>query len=226
MDELVKGAEKLFLLVPPVAGIDLEDEALAAAKRAGVKHVVKLSTIGAAGDTPRGLGKLHREKEKDLEASGLSWTMLRPGFFMSNALAWVPQIRETGKARNPYGEGVMYPIAPDDIAAVAAIVLTTSGHEGKAYPLTGETGFTAPQEIEILSRALGMHARVIDVPPDEAVADARARGATEEVADGLRDLYVNMRANRISFKDDTARKMLGGRPLLEFEPWIRSALAR
>jgi uncharacterized protein YbjT (DUF2867 family) len=225
LDELVKGAEKLFLLAPPVAGIDVEDDAIAAAKRAGVKHVVKLSTIGASGDTPRGLGKLHRQKEKQLEASGLPWTMLRPGFFMSNALAWVPQIRDTGKARNPYGEGLMYPIAPDDVAAVAAIVLTTPGHEGKAYALTGEVGLTAPQEIEILSHALGMHARVVDVPPDEAVAEARARGATDEVAEGLRDLYVNMRANRIAFKDDTARKTLG-RPLVEFEPWIRKAVAR
>jgi len=223
--ELVKGAEKLFLLAPPVAGIDVEDEAIAAAKRAGVKHVVKLSTIGASGDTPIGLGKLHRENEKKLEASGLAWTMLRPGFFMSNALAWVPQIRETGKARNPYGEGVMYPIAPEDIAAVAALVLTTPGHEGKAYAFTGEVGITAPQEIETLSRVLGVHARVVDVPPDEAMADARARGATEEIAAGLRDLYVNMRANRAAFKDDTARKMLG-RPLLEFEPWVRAALAR
>lgn len=222
--ELVAGAEKLFLLSPPASGLTLEDDAIAAAKGAGVKHVVKLSTIGASGDTPIGLGKIHREAEKKLEASGLAWTMLRPGFFMSNALAWVAQIRETGKVRNPYGEGVMYPIAPDDIAAVAALALTTPGHEGKAYALTGEAGITAPQEIEILGRVLDVKVAVVDVLPDDAVKDARARGLSEEVAQGLRDLYVNMRANRASFKDDTARALLG-RPLLEFEPWVRKALA-
>jgi uncharacterized protein YbjT (DUF2867 family) len=144
---------------------------------------------------------------------------------MSNALAWVPQIRETGKVRNPYGEGVMYPIAPDDIAAVSALALTTPGHEGKAYSLTGEVAITAPQQIEILGRALGVPVEVVDLLPDDAVKDARARGLSEEIAEGLRDLYLNMRANRASFKDGTAHELLG-RPLVEFEPWVRGALAR
>jgi len=221
LNELVRDADKLFLLAPPVGGTSVEDDAIDAAKRAGVKHVVKLSSIGASGDNPKGLGVHHLEKEKLLRASGMAWTMLRPGFFMSNALTYVQQVRESGKVRNYYGDGVMVPIAPSDIAAVAAVALTTPGHEEKIYELTGEVAITAPEQIEIVSRVLGIHATVIDVQPDEAVADARARGATENVAAALRDLYVNVRANRVSQHDDTARRLLG-RPLVTFEAWLRS----
>lgn len=221
--EVVRGVDKVFLLTPPVAGLDFEDEVIAAAKRANVKHVVKLSSIGAGGEKPQGLGIHHLEKEEKLRASGVAWTMLRPGFFMSNAFLWLAQIRETGSARNPYGDGLMYPIAPDDIAAVAALALTTDGHEGKIHELTGEVGLTAPQEIEIMGRVLGKPVNVIDVQPDVAVSDARARGASETVAAMLRDLYVNVRANRVTRHDDTARRLLG-RPLMTFETWFRAAL--
>lgn len=223
LDELVRGADKLFLLLPPLAGLDFEDEAIAAAKRAGVAHVVKLSSIGASGDKPQGLGIHHLAKEQVLRASGMAWTMLRPGFFMSNALAWLAQIRETGSARNPYGDGVMYPIAPDDIAAAAALALTRDGHADKIYELTGEVGLTAPQEIEAMARVLGKKVTIVDVPPDQGAADARARGASETVAAMLRDLYVNVRANRVSQHDDTARRLLG-RPLTTFEAWFASAV--
>lgn len=222
LDEVVRGADKVFLLTPPVAGLDFEDRAIDAAKRAGVKHVVKLSTIGASGDKPQGLGVHHLEKEEKLRASGMAWTMLRPGFFMSNALAWLAQLRDTGSVRNPYGEGLMYPIAPDDIAAVAALALGGEGHEGKIHELTGEVGLTAPEEIRIMARVLGKPVTIVDVPPDEAVADARGRGASEEVATMLRDLYVNVRANRVAKHDDTARRLLG-RPLMTFEAWFRAA---
>ena len=223
--EVMRGAEKVFMLVSPAAGPNAETEAIAAAKAAGVKHVVKLSSIGASGERPRGLGVHHLAKENELRASGLAWTMLRPGFFMSNALAWLPQILEKGEARNPYGEGLMYPIAPEDIAAVAALALTTSGHEGKLHELTGEVAITGPEEIATMARVLGKTARVVDVPPEVAAEDARARGASESIAAQLKELYVNVRANRVATHTSTARELLG-RPLMTFEAWCRARLPK
>ncbi|HEY1957049.1 MAG TPA: NmrA family NAD(P)-binding protein [Polyangiaceae bacterium] len=224
LDELLRGAQKLFLLAPPVGGLDVEERAIDAAKRAGIAHVVKLSSIGAAGEKPQGLGIHHREMEKKLEATGMAWTMLRPGFFMSNALPRLVQLRETGAVRNAYGDGVMYPIAPADIAAVAALALTEGGHESKRYVLTGEVGLTVPQEVAIMARAIGKEPKVIDLSPDEGAADARKRGAPEDVVAMLRDLYVNVRENRVAEHDDTARRLLG-RPLMTFETWFAAAKA-
>jgi uncharacterized protein YbjT (DUF2867 family) len=224
LDELVQGAQKLFLLAPPIGGLDVEERAIEAAKRAGVAHVVKLSSIGAAAEKPQGLGIHHREMEKKLEATDMAWTMLRPGFFMSNALPRLAQLRETGAVRNPYGDGVMYPIAPADIAAVAALVLGESGHEGKRYVLTGEVGLTVPEEVALMARAIGKEPKLVDLSPDEGADDARKRGATEEVAAMLRDLFVNVRENRVAQKDDTARRLLG-RPLMTFEAWFSTVSA-
>jgi uncharacterized protein YbjT (DUF2867 family) len=218
------GTEKLFLLVSPQAGLEAEALAIDAAKAAGVKHVVKLSTIGAGGDgsggLPKGLGVHHLAMERKLEESGLKWTMLRPGFFMSNVLQWVQQIREKGEARNLHGDGLMFPIAPDDIAAVAALALTSEGHDGQTYALTGETAMTSPQQIEIMARVLGKKASVIDVPIDVGASEAKGRGAAEPVVAMLKDLWTNVRANRVATYSVTARVLLR-RPLMTFEDWFR-----
>jgi uncharacterized protein YbjT (DUF2867 family) len=115
----------------------------------------------------------------------------------------------------------MYPIAPEDVAAVAAHTLTTPGHEGKIYELSGEEGLTSTQEIEIMGRVLGLPVKVVDVSPEQGFAEARARGAPEQVAGMLRDLYVNVRANRMAHRTQTARQLLGRAPMT-FEAWFRN----
>lgn len=218
--ELVKGADRLFLLTPPGAPPPTEDLILKAAKAAGVKHVVKLSSIGASQEKPIGLGAYHRGREKILEATGMGWTMLRPGFFMSNVLGWLPQLRATGAVKNNYGEGVMYPIAPEDIAAVGVLALTQSGHDGKHYTLTGDKPITAPQQAEILSKLWGKPIKVIDNPPDQAAEDARKAGTPEPIIAALKDLWTNTRANKVTMSSPVAREVLG-RPLMTFEEWAK-----
>jgi uncharacterized protein YbjT (DUF2867 family) len=225
ISEVVKGADRLFLLVPPGAPPPTEDLILKAAKSAGVKHVVKLSSIGAAGEKPMGLGGHHREREKILEASGMAWTMIRPGFFMTNVMNWLPQIRAGGTVKNNYGDGVMYPIAPEDIAAVAVLSFTQPGHQGKYYELTGEHAITAPQQLEIMGRHWGKPITVIDNPPDQAAEDARKAGTPEPIVAAMKELWINTRANRVKLQSPKAREVLG-RPLMTFEEWAKANLPK
>ena len=100
----LKGVDKLFLLTSGVDGPRLEEKAIDQAKAAGVKHVVKLSVIGAEYEA-LSFGKWHRKSEKKLEASGLAWTFIRPGNFMSNALMWGRHHQGAGRHLPAGGRG-------------------------------------------------------------------------------------------------------------------------
>ena len=68
---------------------------------------------------------------------------------MSNALQWVDTIKSQRKVFNPTGSGKVAPISPYDIAAVAALALISSGHEGKAYDLTGSQFLSTHDQVHI-----------------------------------------------------------------------------
>src|SRR5215217_4525373 len=149
LDAAFKGMQKLFLVSSGVDGRTLEKNAIAAARRASVQHVVKLSVIGAD-QSELTFSKWHAEVERALLDSGLKWTLLRPGSFMSNALFWLETIKSQGAFYDPQGEGKYSPIDPADIGAIAVKALTGPGHEGKAYTLTGPESLTLAQQAATL----------------------------------------------------------------------------
>jgi uncharacterized protein YbjT (DUF2867 family) len=131
MEPAMRGVETLFLLSSPDPGSPaLQTNALAAAKRAGVKRVVKMSAISASRDSASRFLRLHGEMDDELASSGLTWTRLRPHSFMQNTLMFVPSILSDGAFYTP-PSGVMPVVDVRDIAAVACAVLLEKGHEGK-----------------------------------------------------------------------------------------------
>ena len=114
----------------------------ATAKRAGVRHIVAVSS-GTIEMTPKvALGNWHLAMEEALTASGLTTTFLRPDNFASNALRWAGTIRGKGMVFSSNADGQSVPIDPFDIAAVAHVALTKPGHEGKSYVLSGPNVMT------------------------------------------------------------------------------------
>src|SRR5437588_11642001 len=104
---------------------------------AGVKHIVKLSGIMPELDSAFRFARMHGEIERRLEASGMAFTHLRAGEFMSAYFRQVPLIVARGVIALPMEEARIASIDVGDIAEVTATVLTGTGHEGKIYPLTG-----------------------------------------------------------------------------------------
>jgi uncharacterized protein YbjT (DUF2867 family) len=140
-----------------------------AAKQAGVKHLVKLSVMGAEIEpTENPLGKLHREGEKLLEASGMQWTHVRPGVFMSNWLNHGGTVKRDGAMYAPAGAGKFAPVHPADIAEVVVAALTQDGHAGKAYVVTGAESLSYQQQADVLGKVIGKAVKHVDVPPDAA----------------------------------------------------------
>jgi uncharacterized protein YbjT (DUF2867 family) len=206
------GVDGLFLLVPGI-GTAHTAHAVAAARASGVRRIVLLSSYAVIGDPMPAMGRWHHEREQMIRASGIPATILRSSGFMTNALDWLPTIREGGFVLDPVGPGRAAPIDPADIAAVAALVLTEDGHQGAEYALTGGELLTVTEQVSILAAATGRDIEVREVAtPAEAVRFRYPGGAPQALADALIEGLTLMRADTAGFRTDTVQRLLGRRP--------------
>jgi uncharacterized protein YbjT (DUF2867 family) len=206
------GVERLFLLVPGT-GIEHTEHAIAAARTAGVKRIVYVSSYAVIGDPIPAMGRWHHEREQLIRASGIPATFLRPCGFMTNAFDWLPTLREGGYVLDPVGPGRSAPIDPADIAAVAARTLIEDGHEGEEYLLTGEEAFTVAEQARILAAAIGRDIEVrTAATPEEAVRFRYPDGAPPALAKALVEGLRLMRADTAGVRSDTVRRVLGRAP--------------
>jgi len=128
----LKGIERAFLLVP--SSEDGQKQQLAfveAAKTSGVKHIVKLSQLGASRDSSQRFLHVHGVVEDAIRASGLAFTFLRPNLFMQGLLSFKTTINSQNAFYAPADEGKISIVDVRDIAQVAFASLTQAGHEGK-----------------------------------------------------------------------------------------------
>ncbi|MGO9436919.1 MAG: SDR family oxidoreductase [Terracidiphilus sp.] len=123
----LEGVDTLFLVTTGPAIPALDESAATAAKAAGVRHLVKLSSM----DVEQGLaiGAWHEPGEAAIRAAGIPFTFVRPSGFMSNLLSWAHSICAEGVVRSSTGDGRRAFIHSDDIAAVATKVLTTRAYD-------------------------------------------------------------------------------------------------
>jgi uncharacterized protein YbjT (DUF2867 family) len=221
----LRGVDRVFLLVPGT-GTEHTAHVIGAAQAAGVRHIVYLSSYAVLGDPMPAMGRWHHEREQMIRASGIDATFLRPGGFMTNAFDWLPTIREGGYVLDPVGPGRAAPIDPADIAAVAALALTGSGHQGHEYVLTGDEAFTVTEQVQVLAQAIGRDIEVREVAtPAEAVRFRYPNGAPPALADAIVEGLTLMRADTAGLRTDTVRQLLGRRPRT-FADWCaRNATA-
>jgi len=213
LSEALAGVRGVFLL----SGYKDMPGLLAEIRRAGVERVVLLSGSSATtGDTSNAIARYMIRSEEAVRAAGVPWTMLQPTSFMSNALQWADQVRSGDVVRAPFPNVRVAAIDPADIAAVAAHVLSTDGHEGRSHLVTGPESLSPADRVRVLGRALGRELRF------EGLSDAEAR---EELSRSMPPAYVDA---FFSFFVDgkldesvvrpTVQELLG-RPPRTFERW-------
>ena len=216
----VRGADRVFSLTggPQTPG---HDKNLAeAAKKAGVKRVVKLSAMGGDETTRNDIRKWHDAGAQAFRDAGLPLTVLLPTGFMSNALHWRGMIKAQGKVFSNYGEGKLPYVHPRDIAAVAAVALTADGHEGKAYPLTGPEALSVGEQVRILSEATGREIAFVAISDEEARAGMQKSGMPGFVIDALIPFASFIRSGKAARVENTVEKVTG-RKALTFVDWAR-----
>ena len=208
-----QGCDTVFLLGPNALNqIELELNAVDAAKAAGVRHIVKQSVLGAAEES-YSLANIHRPVEKAIEGSGLAWTFLRPNSFMQNTATFMAQtIKAEGAFYSASGQARISHVDVRDIAAVAVAALTAPGHEGKIYTLCGPEALTYDDIADELSKALGRDIHHISLPAADLKAGMLAEGMPGAIADRMLDLERYFREDRASRVTDDVLRVTGRAP--------------
>lgn len=216
------GVDKIFLLSPSDA--DAEIAIVEQAKRAGVKHVVKLSVYGAA-EEDFSFAKIHRRAEKAIEESGMSWTFLRPNGFMQNLANYsAATIQSQGAFYGSAGAGRVSHVDIRDIAAVAVAALTQPGHENHAYTITGPEALTYDEVASKLSTASGRDVKYVDLQPDQLKSGMVGAGIPPQYADALLDLNRAYRENQLSAVTNEIHRITGRAPIT-FDQYARENAA-
>jgi uncharacterized protein YbjT (DUF2867 family) len=211
------GAHTVFLLSRLVAP---EAAVVQAAKEAGVRRIVKLSVWGAP-EEAFSFAKWHRQVEKEIEASGLQWTYLRPNGFMQNVPNYfVSTIKAQGAFYTSAADARVSHVDVRDVAEVAARVLTEDTHAGKAYELSGPQSLTYDEIAAILSDVLDRRISHVSLSDEQLKQGAVAAGIAAGYADALVDLNRAYRAGKLSRVSPDVKAVTGREPI-PFETFAR-----
>lgn len=217
----VEGVERVYLLSsadPKQAW--LQGNLVSAAGRAGVKYIVKHSAWGADPKSSVDILRWHAETEKQIENSGMAWTHLRPQFFMQNFLGWAQGIAREGQFHASMGDAKIAMVDVRDVAAIAAAVLTGSGHEGRIYDLTGPEALAFSDAAEVLTRVLGRKIRYVSIPGEIARSEMIASGTPGWLADDLGRLFEVFNSGLASSVSLVVPQLLS-RSAVRFEAFVR-----
>lgn len=219
----LEGVERACVILPTFGAPEtrtFDRNLLRAAEGGELRHLVRLSVIATQDEgavDPH--TSFHRDGEQAVRDSGVPWTFLRPGQFMTNALSWAESIKSEGLVREPYAHIKQAPIDPEDIAATAVAVLRSSGHEGQAYPLSGPEALSIEDQVAVVARVLDREIKVVNVPPDVAKAEWLNQGYPEGMVTGI----MRHMADESGVHGQVHRTVeeLTGRPATTFEQWVR-----
>jgi len=202
------GVDKVFLLWPQPSDSGIREAVDALTGR--VKHVVYLSAISAEAG-------FWGVVENALKASGVEWTFLRSGGMATNTLGWAEMIRRDGEVRWPYGQAARSLIHERDLADVAIKALTTDGHAGQTYELTGPSAITQIEQVQEIAKAIGRSLRWTEQPPEEARTQLIAEWGNPGFVDAALGHWASLVATPEPVTDTVER--VTGKPARTFAQW-------
>ena len=226
LERAFAGIDTLFLLLPLVPNkLALADNAIAAARAAGVMHIVRSSGAGADASSPVSLARLQGSIDAKIAASGIAHTLLRPSGFMQNWVTFSAGQVKAGTVYAPHGSGAQSVIDVRDIADVAAAILMhPAAHAGKAYTLTGAHALTDAQMLATISAATGRKVTYVDVPESAAHQTMLDMGMPEIMIDWFMSLnHVIKQGWAASITDDV--QQLSGHAPRRFDDFVRENVA-
>ena len=218
------GIDAAYLLEPSLDAGDRNPPRMAAlvdaAVAAGVSRLVLLSAPGADSETH----PLHTT-EQAVRRSGLTWTVLRPGWFSQNfsEAFWLPSVR-SGTLALPAGDRGVAFIDAEDIADVAVAALTEDRHAGQVYELTGPRALGFGEAAELIAAASGRPLRYVAVTPEAYQEQQIANGVPPEAAARMADLVARGSTGAFEGLTDGVEKALGRAPR-RFEDFATAAAA-
>ncbi len=209
----LKGVEKAFLTLPNgKTQLANEKQFTDLAVAAGVKHLVKMSSMEAVADAQTPIPRGHWAAEEYIRASGLAWTMVKPNFFMQNLLASAATIKAQRKFFLPMGTGTTGMADIRDIGAVCAEVLTGKGHAGQSYEITGPEVLTFYDVADRFSEVLGEKVEYVAMPMDQ-FRERMSKILEPWHLNAVCELFREIAEVGLDHTTDTFRKLLGRDPI-------------
>jgi uncharacterized protein YbjT (DUF2867 family) len=217
LDDAVAGVDRIYLVTwnGPTAEQQRKN-VVDAARRAGRPHVVM---GGALGPESRIIHQLKVANEH-LMGSGLPWTILQPTFFMQNLMGAKATIAQ-GQVYWDLGDGHVPAIDVRDIADCAVSVLTTDGHQGKSYDLTGPEAITVADMAATFSKELGHDVRYVAVPTEAANDSRVSMGYPRWVAEGFGELMAGFARDWAAARTTDTVARLSGHPARPFAAFVK-----
>jgi uncharacterized protein YbjT (DUF2867 family) len=212
LESALQGVDALFLVTTGPRIPELDHGAAKAAKAAGVRRLVKLSSLDV--EQNLAIGAWHERGEEAIRASGVPFTFLRPSGFMSNLLSWATAIKIEGVVRSSTGDGKRGFIHSDDIAAVAVEILRTGAQWGESLPLTGPESLNFSEVATRIGTAIGRPLRYQSISDEEAGRRyAAATGALLEETEAHVCLWRAIREGRLAVVTNWVERILGRKPI-------------
>lgn len=217
----MQGCETMFLITPPTPDqFAQETAAIDAAKRAGVRRIVKISASDGNVRSPVPWAKNHTLIDHHLRAAGIGWTILKPTAFMQNFL-WFKKPIAKGFLPQVTGSGSVSWVDTRDVARVAATVLTQEGHEGATYFLTGPETLDLTEAAKRLSDGVKRKVRFLNLPTPAFYALMRLTGNSPWMAKGLVVQFADVVAGHHDIDPTFEIERLTGKPSRRFDDFIR-----
>ena len=186
--------------------------AVAAAKKAGAKHILytsmpspETSVIPFAPD--------HLGTENAIKATGIPYTILRNGWYMENLFMALPHALETGQWYSSSGEGRLAHIARADAAKAAAAALASSTNESRTYTLTGGEQRSTDEIAALVAKATGKPLDVVHISDEALAGGLKGAGLPDFLIPIVVSFDVNTREGHINMVTNDLTSLTGATPV-------------
>jgi NAD(P)H dehydrogenase (quinone) len=212
-----KGVDRLLListdaLDTPGKRLKQHQAAIAAAKQAGVKHIVYTSMPKPEPGSPIPFAPDHYGTEQALAESGLGWTVLRNSWYQENLFHSLPAVLASGKWFSASGDGKVAHVAREDAAYAAAAALAAQPNGNARYDITGGELLTTGEIARLASEATGKPIEVVSVTDEQLTQGMIAAGMPAFLAPVFASFDTNTRAGKIAIASDAVQKLTGRAP--------------
>jgi uncharacterized protein YbjT (DUF2867 family) len=229
LQRAVEGVEAVFLasqFSPHIAEAHLK--IANAAKAAGVKRFVQLSTIGANPQMccARMLRWLGQAETGVAACPDVAVTRLRPSYMLQMLFEFAPTIAQQGLIAGPFRSTQWSWVDARDVAAVAVAALKDPSHAGRIYTVTGSESLSFPQIADRLSHILGKPVRYHDITANEARGWLQGKGLSPVMIEAKLELWDACASNMLSVAPNSVVQEVTGRPPRTLEDFVHDYKAR
>jgi NAD(P)H dehydrogenase (quinone) len=183
-------------------------DVMAAAGRAGAAHLVYTSGLRAS-ESPSPIAASHAVTEDAVRASGLPFTLLRNGWYTENYERSIPAVSASGVLLSSVGHGRVASATRQDFAEAIAAVVTTDGHSGETYELSGDIAWSYDDLATALGEVLGREVEHRPVTPEQHVEALTGAGVPEPMAQMAVAVDAGIAAGAFAFTTGDLARLLG-----------------